>query len=42
MKNREEVSNLNKGKLSRNVLLTAIICQTSLLFRDTLDTYTKK
>lgn len=42
MKNREEVSYLNKGKLSRNFLLTAIICQMSLLFRDTLETHTQK
>lgn len=41
MKNREEVSDLNKGKLSRNFLLTAIICQISLLLRDTLDKHTK-
>lgn len=35
MKTREEVSDLNKGRLSRNFLLTVIICQMSLLFRDT-------
>lgn len=41
LKKRKEVNDLNEGKLSRNFLLTAIICQMLLLVTDTSDTHTK-